>query len=412
MNEGNIVIFKGNNGKLLHESFSLLFPNANVVFANDLKQDKLIDNDNFHMVWKPTVEYSGGSHSRTVFGLKLKHSSIPRIVNHFPQNESLCTKTGMFESISKYYRKLYVEPDEVVPYTFIITSFSCPQWLELQIAFKSHQHWICKPNGLNCSRGIQVLSDLSGIKSYVLSDSNPVVVQKYIDNPMLWPNGERKFDIRMWVLVLQDCKVFMCREGYLRTCSEPYSMESLRDPTAHLTNYCLQRNSTNLGKYEQGSTLSFEQLQEYIDSTSRLKTLNLTRDLFPRFRSIIMDTLRASWDIISNKASCNGFLPYELFGYDFMLDSDANPWLIEVNTNPFVGVQNVWHGELLKRMTQEVANIVKIEYVDGNNAAIGDLELFERIDKSQQKEPKGRGQYEKWLQILSWNEKKNSKEVL
>ena len=27
---------------------------------------------------------------------------------------------------------------------------------------------------------------------------------------------------------------------------------------------------------------------------------------------------------------------FELLGYDFILDSDMNPWLIEVNTNPCI----------------------------------------------------------------------------
>ena len=31
-----------------------------------------------------------------------------------------------------------------------------------------------------------------------------------------------------------------------------------------------------------------------------------------------------------------GNLSFELFGYDFMLDEDLNPWLIEVNTNPSI----------------------------------------------------------------------------
>ena len=30
-----------------------------------------------------------------------------------------------------------------------------------------------------------------------------------------------------------------------------------------------------------------------------------------------------------NRISC-----FEIFGYDFILDIDYNPWLIEVNTNP------------------------------------------------------------------------------
>ena len=27
---------------------------------------------------------------------------------------------------------------------------------------------------------------------------------------------------------------------------------------------------------------------------------------------------------------------FEIFGYDFILDDDCNPWLIEVNTNPCI----------------------------------------------------------------------------
>jgi len=27
---------------------------------------------------------------------------------------------------------------------------------------------------------------------------------------------------------------------------------------------------------------------------------------------------------------------FEIFGYDFMLDEDCSPWLIEVNTNPCI----------------------------------------------------------------------------
>lgn len=31
---------------------------------------------------------------------------------------------------------------------------------------------------------------------------------------------------------------------------------------------------------------------------------------------------------------------FELFGFDFLLDEDLRLWLIEINTNPFLGTPN------------------------------------------------------------------------
>lgn len=58
--------------------------------------------------------------------------------------------------------------------------------------------------------------------SYTSSDpvqdkiqSSTFVIQKYIEMPLLiW---KRKFDIRVWVLVTYDLKVYFFQEGYLRT---------------------------------------------------------------------------------------------------------------------------------------------------------------------------------------------------
>ena len=48
---------------------------------------------------------------------------------------------------------------------------------------------------------------------------------------------------------------------------------------------------------------------------------------------------------------------FELFGYDFMIDEDFRVWLVEVNTNPFLGVPNKFIDDLLPWMLKEMMMI-------------------------------------------------------
>ena len=49
---------------------------------------------------------------------------------------------------------------------------------------------------------------------------------------------------------------------------------------------------------------------------------------------------------------------FEFFGFDFMIDEDFRVWLIEVNTNPYIGIHNDSMIDLLPSMLSGLFKIV------------------------------------------------------
>lgn len=49
---------------------------------------------------------------------------------------------------------------------------------------------------------------------------------------------------------------------------------------------------------------------------------------------------------------------FELFGFDFLVDEDFRVWLIEINTNPFLGTPNKEMVKLVPEMINDMLKIV------------------------------------------------------
>ncbi len=178
------------------------------------------------------------------------------------------------------------------------------------------------------------------------------VVQKYIERPLLY-NG-RKFDIRMWSLITWKKELYFYRDGYVRTSSDVYTLDSKLN-YVHLTNNCLQKYGEKYGTYEEGNTLGFDKFVKYLSATYPNVPLNFEKHFIERMKDIMIDCFLAGKREFNqaNRHNC-----FELLGFDFIIDEDFRVWLLEVNTNPYLGVPNKYIEGLLPKMLNDLFELV------------------------------------------------------
>ena len=174
-----------------------------------------------------------------------------------------------------------------------------------------------------------------------------IIIQKYIEKPLLYKG--RKCDIRIWVLISYNMKIYFFKEGHLKTCSIEYDIYS-KDAYSHITNYSFQKHNDNFQKYEKGNEVPFYEFQRYIDENYPDRNYKLNKDLKKQIKEIVELTTRSVKDQI-NKNERN--YQFEIFGYDFMLDENFNLFLIEINTNPGLEESSPWIKIIVPRMLDD-----------------------------------------------------------
>ena len=185
--------------------------------------------------------------------------------------------------------------------------------------------WIVKPGRKSRGRDIALFSSLESIKKYTLNPQK-WIVQKYIENPMLINN--KKFDIRQWVLISNSdpLTIWVYNEAYLRFTVENYNVSDLENLYVHLTNNSISKNSSKFNSSEiEGCMWSSEKFSQFLKE--KYEEDVWAEKIFPRVKEIVKWCFQAA----GNLGRKNSF---ELFGYDFMVDSNLKVWLIEINSSP------------------------------------------------------------------------------
>ena len=225
--------------------------------------------------------------------------------------------------------------------------------------------WLVKPAAENQGKGIAIFkNDLVGIKRFLASKAPNThwIIQKYIERPLLY--RDRKFDIRMWAVITWKRELYYYKHGYVRTSSDLYSLDNNID-SVHLTNNCLQKYKDKYGLFEEGNTLGLDVLEQYI--AEQYPSFSINKHIMPRIKDLMIDSFLSVKNEVNpgDRRNC-----FELLGFDFMIDEDLRTWLIEINTNPYLGVANKFIEGLLPKMLNDLFMINLDPYVRNPNKAL------------------------------------------
>ena len=114
----------------------------------------------------------------------------------------------------------------------------------------------------------------------------------------------------------------------------------------------MQKYNQNFSKIEIGNEIPFKDFQNELNKN---KTgIDFYNDIYPKIVKIVRITGGAAKGKINflKKKYC-----FEIFGYDFILDENYQPYLLEINTNPGLEISSPIIDELLPRMIDDALKL-------------------------------------------------------
>ena len=316
----------------------------------------------FHEVHASNTDYNlmwTGVHPKPhAFKSMLPHQRV----NHFPRSYELTRKDRLYQNIERLQHSKGSKHFNFVPKTFMIPA----EYSEFAATHhRMRGAWIVKPVASSRGRGIFIVSHPSQVPL-----DEPMVVAKYIDNPLL-VNGH-KWDLRLYVVVTSydPLVVYLYEEGLVRFATVRYdsSGKNLWNPCMHLCNYSINKYHSDYIKCDdpdqedQGHKWSLSALLRHLKANN-IDTVQLMQNI----EDVIIKSI-ISVEFPVNSA-CKMFVPhrrncFELYGFDILVDSDLKPWLLEVNLSPSLNCDAPIDMKIKSAMICDLLNLVGLPATD------------------------------------------------
>lgn len=251
---------------------------------------------------------------------------------------------------------------------------------------------ILKPSMQACGNGIRCITNIQQLPPDDPFLSIKSVAQYYIPRPLLLDGYKVTFRIYVLISSIAPLRAHIFPNGLGRICSHRYTEElsSFENLFAHLTNYDI--NKHNIDDFMatktdgmDGSDFATDGLRtDFLSVMAYLKKSGHdTEDLWRKMKETTALTLLATDSKISSVSSSlvkfRG-TTFEILGFDFLIDQDMNPWILEVNHGPNLEPHTELETDLKRAMLRDALQLVDLNrnYV----SSIGALsnQLFEAVE--------------------------------
>jgi len=203
---------------------------------------------------------------------------------------------------------------------------------------KNNNLWIIKQKEENTDIKAHFFKSLENIpKEFVMS--------KYLTNPHLIDG--KKYHLRLYVLVsgIKPLRIYLYNEGFAYIARQKFSLDGKHydNKGIHLTNYFT--NKINLFEYR-----------------NYLKKENIDLMLFrEKLLDIIIKTVISGYEYLLTKLdeyNLNDRSFFNLFGYDFIVDSNYDPYLLKVSKRPNLGINGKVDKVINEKIFIDTLNII------------------------------------------------------
>lgn len=277
-------------------------------------------------------------------------------VNHFPGTWQLGRKDRLCTNIGRMRRRF---PDvfNIQPRSFVLPN-DADEW-RLECERYPDGMYILKPPASSRGRGIRMMRRPSDIKP-----EKDLLIQRYVRNPHLIDGY--KYDMRMYVAVtcVDPLRVYVYREGLVRLATMKYSdnEKDLKKRCMHLTNYSVnvKKEDFTMGEGAEDDDVGFKWSLSALRRHFDKEGLDYGA-MWAKCKDVIVKTLMCVESKINTQIKMHvpdRRICYEVFGFDLMLDTNLQPWLIEVNTGPSLSAPSALDMHIKHRMVANLFNLV------------------------------------------------------